>query len=1103
MKLEDVYQSKTSNLLGQLMVCEDKEGAELLMKELDIVLEKLEDTQFFVNTCLSVSCPDLQSVRKYLIGAQEVIQKSVNQDFDTMLMVQVSQALHRLDTFMFLSQNVQDIQIELWHQFSRSEMLVSCKKLLEMGNFEGALIVWNRHQSEFEIHPNDVLSVIRCIPKPNPEDTKSYNAFLCKFLPDCLHLTSHTSQVLEILSKWIIYTTKGLEAEKKNLWPQSGLEHAKTMLQALHAKSLTKGDCSKDLSNGRIPLLLQEHKLSKKSSLNKLERLIETLKDLKVVHEKYRLRVKLHEFDVEDKSLVANLLLDWCTLPEEVESLIKEFLIKFLKRFHYDSNEVLGQYVHGLIEETEFSWYRNTNDANDNAPWEETASIIIKGAISCVSTKLELILAALKQAPAPWSQTIQDLVQLGLKLNHPDVTLIKEQEKMVTVKQIVVKYQAGKSYNRRGMECESLLRRIFKVRQDDIALQDALKVAEVLPDVSKKDAYRLYVEKLIDIDEHKEALRIVRDVNPINDCLEIVEKMLIKAEIANFHVELPLVLFLKGASLLVDSMNLKNTFDERIANVKNRFTLKSTYNIETESDVQAYIKMSLEEEMPIEKLIPSLQKVADLLPSSTFEILFEQLTNELINLNSEDLVSNALEKFDFNLVSQDFILNLMSKLTKPELIPQVRHLSSFLSTNCDDTELSQAMKISSWNQYIEDLQDNSSTFVDSSDLDAIKYKMNSNYFKEKGLPIEDDLKLSQPLKLFKVHQGLKLNDRLSLDVNDVSRFDGTESFESNKEEDVEACVERLSEFCSALMAKNQTYLAFHVVKQFEWTLLTHPKLVDAIANIYSNLTPNILSKMLNEKKPDLNQALSLIAGQFSKPKAGLKVLSQIVAKIGGDNSRLCNLSRIGARYCSLEGLKNDKDQFTNLIINASWANKLGLKAQELASATGPEHLVILGDFIQKLDFPLPESIIADLEKYAKAFGPLAYNVVMQIFITKVLTSSHLAPKENDDKSWKCSEQIYQTTKKFLDQALSYVDDRDNFLINLLEKDVSPYNYEVIECILNRVEEMDQKSIQILEFLKNYQRVTAPEEEEIDKWLNSKTQQFPTTLAKQRLPFHSM
>merc|ERR1719210_364629 len=51
--------------------------------------------------------------------------------------------------------------------------------------------------------------------------------------------------------------------------------------------------------------------------------------------------------------------------------------------------------------------------------------------------------------------------------------------------------------------------------------------------------------------------------------------------------------------------------------------------------------------------------------------------------------------------------------------------------------------------------------------------------------------------------------------------------------------------------------------------------------------------------------------------------------------------------------------------------------------------------------------------------------------------------------------------------------------------------------------MDSKSIQILEFLKNYQRITSPEEEEIDKWLNSKTQQFPTSLAKQRLPFHSI
>lgn len=101
---------------------------------------------------------------------------------------------------------------------------------------------------------------------------------------------------------------------------------------------------------------------------------------------------------------------------------------------------------------------------------------------------------------------IQQLVSLGLSLNHPGTSLITEQEKLVIVKQMVVKYKLGKSYNRQGSEAEKLLRGIFKNKQDLVALQDAVKVAEVLCGVEKKDAIRLYIEKLIEIDQHREGM---------------------------------------------------------------------------------------------------------------------------------------------------------------------------------------------------------------------------------------------------------------------------------------------------------------------------------------------------------------------------------------------------------------------------------------------------------------------------------------------------------------------------------------------------------------------------------------------------------------------
>ena len=92
------------------------------------------------------------------------------------------------------------------------------------------------------------------------------------------------------------------------------------------------------------------------------------------------------------------MLLDWCSSPQEAQSLIEGFLKGFLKRFGYDLNKVLAEYLVGLVQETEFCWY-----TNDSAPWEKTAVVIIE-AIDCNTTKFEMILESLRQAPAPWSE---------------------------------------------------------------------------------------------------------------------------------------------------------------------------------------------------------------------------------------------------------------------------------------------------------------------------------------------------------------------------------------------------------------------------------------------------------------------------------------------------------------------------------------------------------------------------------------------------------------------------------------------------------------------------------------------------------------------------
>lgn len=131
------------------------------------------------------------------------------------------------------------------------------------------------------------------------------------------------------------------------------------------------------------------------------------------------------------------------------------------------------------------------------------------------------------------------------------------------------------------------------------------------------------------------------------------------------------------------------------------------------------------------------------------------------------------------------------------------------------------------------------------------------------------------------------------------------------------------------------------------------------------------------------------------------------------------------------------------------------------------------------------------------------STVMDVFIKKLLTSSDLSPTLGEDQKFYCSQEIFHTSVEFLDKALVFLEDKDNFILKLLYDDVSSYNYEVIDCILKRLDDKDHKAEQILEFISSYSRNCPPNEEEIDRWLNSKSLPFPHILAKHRLPFHTL
>ena len=150
---------------------------------------------------------------------------------------------------------------DLWLNFSQIDMLDEMKKILQQGLISKSLIIWNRHQTAFDLSATSILDILNSLPRPMIENM----VFLGKFVPDCLSLMKDQrdlSRALELLSTWIVATTTSLESENKTVWPQIGIDFAQGMLDVLESQQNVNKD-ELGLNSVRIPLLIQAHKNQK------------------------------------------------------------------------------------------------------------------------------------------------------------------------------------------------------------------------------------------------------------------------------------------------------------------------------------------------------------------------------------------------------------------------------------------------------------------------------------------------------------------------------------------------------------------------------------------------------------------------------------------------------------------------------------------------------------------------------------------------------------------------------------------------------------------------------------------------------------------------
>ena len=717
--------------------------------------------------------------------------------------------------------------------------------------------------------------------------------------------------------------------------------------------------------------------------------------------------MKLDLFEQEDKSEVAICLLDWCYDEREIDILLKDFLLDYLSKFKCGTDQVLAKYLLHLLDQSSFSWYWNQGEA---APWESSVSTLLKY-INDDSLKLDLILAVLRQAPVPWSNQIKTMAAQGCALKDPRTSLLVKEEQLVVVKEMVTKYQAGKSFNRKGREAERLLQRMFQTSGNlSETFQDALRVAQVMDGVGVRDAKLLYVEKLIQNDKVKEAIESL-DADD-DDCLYVVEMMLIKAERVT---STPIILFLKMAIL---------TFTHQVEHLQSRIKVvseKQTLNDLLNGDfTQEYVtKLTA---LTVEVAMAKLHKVAQL-SNMEFSTLMRDYLRSLDTCNLQEKIIQVLE----HLIEDRVPINLDGlelKGVAKEEFSLVRN-----ALNDDDGVGQDVMFKAKWMHFVVQLrsrstQDFERVLVDE-EMMAVDKKLRSSQFWDKGLSIDDLViaktsTLFKELELVKEAQSQTLIDDMDITVPEEN-FCPQSSPQVNNELNADI-FNLVEEVLNELLEKNHVLLGLQFLKLLEWPLCTYPQFNEfMVGNKRANLISTFLTHLLMERVPDLPLALAMLQGEC-QVQEGLKKLSQLNL---GTNAKLVNLARLGSRYCSRWNLRAQKNQFLNLLMSTLWSNELNIKGTTLASLDqgNPEYLQILSSYLLS---GKDEYIIANLLKYAQAFG-LAASTLMELLIkTKLKTKEGIK-------------------NELLDNAFRHIpQEQQESLIQELILMTSPYDYALLK-----------------------------------------------------------
>ncbi|XP_033110823.1 kinetochore-associated protein 1-like [Anneissia japonica] len=501
------------------------EDAQVVYDELLNCLGMIPDEAFVVQQCIEATFPSFDATYRLLDYARNrlnsitgtIVSSEDEKASKPILMTKITEALHRLCTFK-IAYGSESFSGVGWDKFRKADIFDQILKHLTKAEIPTAVKLWTRHQSDFEstIEEEQLNVMMLSIPENTP------SAEVIPWLREDLipFVLYKFPQGQKCIATWLQEKAINMEISEKAGWPANALEVADLFFSANQngcfiddgrglytAAQFSTQVCNLSLGGFSKTIKDKEGVNMSVEALTHLKELAQNLRELCKLHTKYRCKLTLQDYLKETTNSLAYRMLDRVKVANLVQHMLDTVVRQYMRENNLPEDQILLQYIEDLIER-----YGKQFTYTYEALWLEKAIAVVE-CISDVELKCTAIFLLMNSVSFPWNDAMSSLVQVGLALQHPKVSQLKEKHLLLKLKGMLIKYGLNKYDVNNSGQAQDVVNFIL-LKDTDTAIEDALEVVKAYYHLKEEFVYMFRLRYLITNDRIEEVIPLLKTLEP-------------------------------------------------------------------------------------------------------------------------------------------------------------------------------------------------------------------------------------------------------------------------------------------------------------------------------------------------------------------------------------------------------------------------------------------------------------------------------------------------------------------------------------------------------------------------------------------------------------